>query len=142
MEAAMKLARQYFLQISPKSPRVNFIAREGSWHGCTLGALSLGDFKSRKVVYEELLNKNVTRVSACHPYRGLLKGENEAQYVVRLQAELDDEFKRVGPETVCAFVVEPMVGTVSPATVVVFRTMADENRPWAAFLLSVDIFAQ
>ena len=113
MEAAMKLARQYFLESDPHSPRHRFIAREGSWHGSTIATLALGGFKIRKYPFEPLLADNVSRVSACHPYRGLLRGENAEQYVARLAQELDDEFKRVGPETVCGFIVEPMVGTVS-----------------------------
>lgn len=113
MEAAMKLARQYFLEISPKSSRSRFIARDGSWHGSTLATLAIGDFKIRKHLFEPLLADNVVRVSACHPYRGLMKDESTEDYVARLAQELDDTFQRVGPETVCAFVAEPVVGTVS-----------------------------
>jgi adenosylmethionine-8-amino-7-oxononanoate aminotransferase len=113
MEAAMKLARQYFLELSPQSPRSRFIAREGSWHGSTLATLAIGDFKVRKCLFEPLLADNVSRVSACHPYRGLKEGENSEEYVARLAQELEDEFQRVGPENVCAFIAEPIVGTVS-----------------------------
>jgi adenosylmethionine-8-amino-7-oxononanoate aminotransferase len=114
METAMKLARQYHLESSPLgSKRVNFIARRGSWHGCTLGTLSVGDFKPRKELFEPLLHNNVSHVSPCHPYRGLRNGESNNEYAARLVQELEDEFQRVGPDTVIAFVVEPMVGTVS-----------------------------
>lgn len=110
----MKLARQYFLELSPpQTARTNFIAREGSWHGCTLGALAVGDFKIRKHLFEPLLPTNVTRVSACNVYRGLSSGESVEEYVARLANELDEEFRRLGPETVCAFIAEPIVGTVS-----------------------------
>jgi adenosylmethionine-8-amino-7-oxononanoate aminotransferase len=109
----MKLARQYFLELSqPQATRTKFIAREGSWHGCTLGALAVGDFKVRKHLFEPLLPANVTRVSACNPYRGLRDGEGTEDYVARLAAELDAEFVKLGPETVCAFIAEPIVGTV------------------------------
>lgn len=40
-------------------------------------------------------------------------GETEEQYVARLAKELDDEFQRVGPDTVCAFIAETVSGTVS-----------------------------
>ena len=109
----MKLALQYHFELSPKSPRAKFIARRGSWHGCTLATLSLGDFKPRKELFEPLYHDNVSHVSPCHPYRDLRKGERSEDYVARLKHELEDEFKRLGPDTVCAFVVEPMVGTVS-----------------------------
>ncbi|KAI1170062.1 alanine-glyoxylate aminotransferase AGT2 [Nemania sp. FL0916] len=111
MEAAIKLARQYWLQLDPNSPRVNYIARRGSWHGCTLGTLTIGDLKSRKQPFLELLHDNVSFVSPCHPYRYLHENESHEDYVMRLAQELEDEFQRVGPDTVCAFVVEPMVGT-------------------------------
>ena len=114
METAMKLARQYHLELSPNSPRVKFIARRGSWHGCTLATLSLGDFKPRKELFNPLLHDNVSHVSPCHPYRDLGAGESYDDYVARLVQELEDEFQRLDPKTVCAFVVEPMVGTVSP----------------------------
>ncbi|KAG4425142.1 hypothetical protein IFR04_001709 [Cadophora malorum] len=111
MEAAMKLARQYHLERSPNSPRLNFIARKGSWHGCTLGTLSLGDFKARKELFSSMLHNNVTHVSPCHPYRDLRDNETTEEYVARLAQELEDEFQRLGPHTVCAFAMEPMVGT-------------------------------
>lgn len=113
VEAAMKLARQYFLELDPKAPRTRFIARQSSWHGCTLGTLAVGDLKARKEPFMDVLANNVSHVSPCHPYRDLQEGETVEEYVVRLAEELDVEFQRVGPENVCAFIVEPMVGTVS-----------------------------
>jgi adenosylmethionine-8-amino-7-oxononanoate aminotransferase len=114
MDAAMKLARQYFLELSlPQPKRVNFIARRHSYHGSTLGSLSLGGHVQRRALFEPLLLlKNCSHVSPCNPYRGMLQGESEEQYVERLAKELDEEFQRIGPETVCAFVAEPVVGAV------------------------------
>ena len=60
-----------------------------------------------------MLHNNVTHVSPCHPYRDLRDNETTEEYVARLAQELEDEFQRLGPHTVCAFAVEPMVGTVS-----------------------------
>jgi len=64
-------------------------------------------------MYEPMLMGNTSWVSACNKYRGMREGENEEEYVERLAKELDEEFQRVGPETVCAFVAEPVVGAVS-----------------------------
>ncbi|KAF5540849.1 alanine-glyoxylate aminotransferase AGT2 [Fusarium mexicanum] len=111
VEAAMKLSRQYFLEKDPGAPRSHFIARQSSWHGCTMGALAVGDLKARKEPFLDVLATNVSHVSPCHSYRDLRDGETEEQYVIRLAQELDDEFQRVGPENVCAFILEPMVGT-------------------------------
>lgn len=71
-EAAIKLARQYFWELSPtQTNRYHLIASKGSWHGCTLAALSVGDLKARKTIYEPILPGNVSRVSACNVYRDL-----------------------------------------------------------------------
>jgi adenosylmethionine-8-amino-7-oxononanoate aminotransferase len=114
MEAALKLARQYFLEkASPEAGRVNFIARRQSYHGITLGALSVGGHAFRRRNFEPLLLKNVSQVSPCFAFRGNKDGCSTEEYVKRLAKELDDEFRRVGPETVCAFVAEPVVGAVS-----------------------------
>ena len=113
VEMAMKLARQYFLELDPNTRRHRFIARQGSWHGCTMGTLAVGDFKVRKAPYMPLLPDNVSHILPCHTYRGLNKNESHEAYVARLAQNLEDEFHRVDPETVCAFIVEPIVGTVS-----------------------------
>lgn len=114
MEAALKLSRQYFQECTPSEPqRVNFIARKESYHGITLGALGVSGHVTRRALYEPLLSKNVSHVSACNAYRGMKDGETEEQYVERLAKELDDEFQRVGPDTVVAFLAEPVVGAVS-----------------------------
>jgi adenosylmethionine-8-amino-7-oxononanoate aminotransferase len=110
----MKLARQYFLEkVSPEPQRTRFISRLQSYHGITLGALSVGGHHGRRLKFEPLLPGNVTRVSPCFSYRGRTTAEREDEYVARLVRELDDEFVRVGPDTVCAFVAEPVVGAVS-----------------------------
>jgi len=64
-------------------------------------------------MFEPLLPENISWVSACYPYRGQRLGESPRDYVTRLAQELEDEFQCVGPETICAFIVEPMAGTVS-----------------------------
>ncbi|KAI9783093.1 MAG: hypothetical protein M1839_004262 [Geoglossum umbratile] len=100
MEAAMKLARQYYLEISPAQPkRTRFIARNESYHGITLGALSMSGHRARRAKFEPLLTDNVSRVSACNTYRGMRSSETVEDYVARLAQELDDEFQRVGPDT-------------------------------------------
>lgn len=111
MEAAMKMARQYFLELQPPQPgRINFIAREGSYHGTTLGALSMSGHVARRAKFLDLLLPNVARVSRCDAYRGMREGQTEAEYVQQLAEELDNKFQELGPGTVCAFVAEPVVG--------------------------------
>jgi adenosylmethionine-8-amino-7-oxononanoate aminotransferase len=114
MEAAVKLARQYFLELpEPENKRVRFISRRQSYHGITLGALAVGGHEYRRAKFEPLLMKNVSRVSPCNAFRGKMAGETDEDYVSRLANELENEFQAVGPETVCAFIAEPVVGAVS-----------------------------
>ena len=113
MEAAIKLARQFFLEKCPSEPyRTRFISRKQSYHGTTLGSLSMGGHKSRREKFEPMLLDNVTNVSPCFAYRNQKHTESDDEYVTRLANELDAEFQRLGPETVCAFVAEPIVGAV------------------------------
>lgn len=113
VEAAMKMARQYFCELQePQRKRTRFIAREQSYHGNTLGSLSISGHPPRRALYEEMLSKNVSHVSSCNPYRGMTAGDTSETYVARLARELDDEFKRVGPDTVCAFIAETVCGSV------------------------------
>ena len=113
MESAMKFSRQYFLEKSPPEPeRTLFIARHQSFHGTTLGALSMGGHKIRRALFEPMLLGNVSHVSPCFSYRHQ-GSETVEVYVARLAAELDQEFQNVGPSKVIAFVAEPVVGAVS-----------------------------
>ncbi|KAK1138487.1 hypothetical protein N8T08_002470 [Aspergillus melleus] len=114
VEAALKLARQYYLELpTPQPQRTRFIARSPSYHGITLGALGAGGHVLRREPFEPLLAHNTSHVSPCYAYRGKSDGESDAEYVERLAAELDAEFQRVGPETVCAFIAETVVGAAN-----------------------------
>ena|ERR1700761_3033593 len=112
MDTAVKLARQYFLEIQ-QPQRTRFISRRLSYHGTTLGALAVGGHVYRRANFEPLLMTNVSQVSPCYAFRHQRAGETDETYVSRLAQELDDEFQRVGADTVCAFVAEPVVGAVS-----------------------------
>jgi len=110
MEAAMKLSRQYFYDVDHKTPRLNYITREGSYHGNTLGALAISGFPNRKKPYKPILMKNVHHISSCYPYRQRLEGETDTAFVNRKSSELEAKFQELGPKTVIAFIAEPVVG--------------------------------
>jgi adenosylmethionine-8-amino-7-oxononanoate aminotransferase len=110
MEAAVKLARQVFYENDPTTRRVNFITREGSYHGNTLGALGMSGHPVRRAPYEPFLMANVHHVSACNAYRQRADGESDSSFVARKVAELEAKFQELGPETVIGFVAEPVVG--------------------------------
>jgi adenosylmethionine-8-amino-7-oxononanoate aminotransferase len=110
MEATIKLSRQFFYEKDKKTTRVNFIAREGSYHGNTLGALAVSGHIARRAPYIPFLMNNVHHISSCYPYRQQLKDESDAAFVTRKAAELEAKFQELGPETVIGFILEPVVG--------------------------------
>ena len=132
----MKMARQYYVELSPKqNKRVNFIAREGSYHGTTLGSLSMSGHVARRSLFQDMLLPNGHRVSACNAYRGMKEGQTVEEYVQQLADELDAKFQEIGPDTVCAFVAEPVVGAVCASTVLLGQTRLTwfSHRHWAVF---------
>ena len=108
VEAALKLARQYFVEAGQPQRR-HFIGRRQSYHGNTLGALAVGGNESRRRQFAPLLI-DAAHVSPCYEYRGRRDDETPAQYGERLAAELEATVARLGGENVIAFVAEPVVG--------------------------------
>jgi adenosylmethionine-8-amino-7-oxononanoate aminotransferase len=111
IEAGLKLARQYFLEIGQKQRR-HFIARRQSYHGNTLGALATGGNVWRREPYAPLLME-VSHIAPCFAYRGKRDDESEEQYGRRVADELEAEILRLGPDTVAAFVAETVVGATA-----------------------------
>lgn len=109
----MKLAVKYFYE--RRMPEKNtFIARKGAFHGTTLGSLALTGKASFREPFDSLLKDDlVSFVSMPNMYRGVRDGESTESYVKRLADELDAEFERRGPESVCAFIAETASGSVS-----------------------------
>ena len=108
VEAALKLARQYYVEIG-QPQRAHVIARRQSYHGNTLGALATGGNLWRRKQFEPLLVE-VSHVSPCYTYRGKQQGEDDAAYGQRLVRELEEEVQRLGPDRVIAFVAETIGG--------------------------------
>ncbi|HYC36501.1 MAG TPA: aspartate aminotransferase family protein [Usitatibacter sp.] len=108
VEAALKLARQYFVEVGQPDRNV-FIGRRQSYHGNTLGALAVGGNEWRRRQFAPLLI-DVGRVSPCYEYRDRAAGESPEQYGERLAAELETEIQRIGSQRVIAFVAETVVG--------------------------------
>ncbi len=113
-EAAIKLARQYFLERGEPA-RHRVIARRQSYHGNTLGALAAGGNEWRRAPFRPLLADAFVHVSPCHFWRWGEAGESPEAYGERLAAELEETVERLGPETVAAFMAEPVVGATMGA---------------------------
>jgi adenosylmethionine-8-amino-7-oxononanoate aminotransferase len=113
IEAALKMARQYFVENGETERRV-FIARRQSYHGNTLGALALGGNEYRRRHFEPML-MDVARVSPCFEYRERRPGQDVNEYTAGLLQELEARILDIGPQNVIGFCAEPVVGATSGA---------------------------
>lgn len=111
MEAALKMSRQYFVEIG-QSQRKHFVARRQSYHGNTLGALAVGGNEWRRAQFKPLLI-DVAHVAPCYEYRDRALDEAPEAYGRRLVAELEKTFEALGPENVMAFVAETVGGATA-----------------------------
>ena len=114
MEAALKMARQYCIEMG-EPQRQHFIGRRQSYHGNTLGALAVGGNAFRRQQFAPMLFPS-HHVSPPYAYRDLGAGETLAAYGERLAAELDAKIKALGPQTVIAFVAETVGGATQGCT--------------------------
>ncbi|MEZ5771972.1 MAG: aspartate aminotransferase family protein [Defluviimonas denitrificans] len=112
-EAAIKLARQYWVE-KGEPQRARLIARKQSYHGNTIGALSAGGNEWRRAQFGPLL-LDVSHIDPCYDYRYRAEGESPEAYGRRAADALEAEILRLGPETVMAFMAEPVVGATAGA---------------------------
>ena len=110
IEAALKMTRQYFVEIGEPQRR-HVIGRMQSYHGTTAGALSAGGNIGRRAVFEPLLLDAMHHISPCFAYRGQRADESDEQYGERVANELEAKILELGPQTVAAFVAETVVGS-------------------------------
>jgi len=115
IEAALKMARQYFVEIGEPQRR-HFIARRQSYHGNTLGALAVGGNEWRRKQFAPLLIET-HHVSPCFEYRGKGANETALDYGERLARELEDTLEMLDPKTVIAFVAETVGGATAGAII-------------------------
>ncbi|MCA1300249.1 aspartate aminotransferase family protein [Stappia indica] len=108
VEAAIKLARQYHLERGEPS-RARIIARRQSYHGNTIGALSAGGNMWRREPFGPLL-VDMSHIAPCYAYRDQREDESAEEYGRRVADELEAEILARGPETIAAFIAEPVVG--------------------------------
>lgn len=113
VESALKLARQYFTETGQPQRR-HVIARRQSYHGNTLGALATGGNAWRRAQFEPIL-MDVSHIAPCYEYVDRAEAESAADYGQRAAQELEDEILRLGPDSVIAFVAEPVVGATMGA---------------------------
>ncbi len=113
IETALKLARAYHLARGEPGRDI-LVARHGSYHGNTLGALDLSGRPPLRRPYEPWLGR-VRHVSSAYPYRAGLPGAHALGDTEALADELERTFAELGPGRVAAFVAEPIVGATLAA---------------------------
>ncbi|KAK1781768.1 putative aminotransferase YodT [Copromyces sp. CBS 386.78] len=114
IEAALKLSLEFHSWTTPQNKRINFITGTPSYHGTTIASLSASSHFTRRLPFLSsgiLLESHFHPIPACNPYRDFLVNEEPTQdYVRRKLSELESMFLRLGPETVAAVIMEPIVG--------------------------------
>ncbi|KIW09879.1 hypothetical protein PV08_11980 [Exophiala spinifera] len=119
MDAAVKLARQYFFELEGgATTRAHFVSRRQGYHGTTIGAMNVSSNLPRKIPYANFQLPNVSWVTPAYQYQysNWREGETEDAFAARLVDELDAHFRSLGPEKVVAFIAEPLVGATSGCT--------------------------
>ena len=107
-ETAIKMAWQYW-RVAGKPEKTKIISRQHSYHGNTFGALSVSGNPARRKALEGLLVE-WPRIEPCYAYRYQADGENGADYGLRAANQLETAILKAGPDTVAAFIAEPVVG--------------------------------
>ncbi|NTH49157.1 aspartate aminotransferase family protein [Agrobacterium rhizogenes] len=108
VEAALKMARQYFVE-KGETQRRHVIARRQSYHGNTLGALATGGNEWRRWQFKPLLIET-HHIDPCYAYRYQTEGESDEAYAARAAQQLEDKILELGDDQVIAFVAETVVG--------------------------------
>lgn len=110
-ENAMKIIYQYF-KSQGKTKKTKFISRMTSYHGFTIGSLSIGS-SSRAAYFEDILLKGdqCLKMPECHPYRYKKDDETLEQYKDRLIDHLEQMILKEDPDTVAAIIVETLPGS-------------------------------
>jgi adenosylmethionine-8-amino-7-oxononanoate aminotransferase len=108
-EAALKLARQLWVERG-QATRDHFLSRWHSYHGNTLGALSVSGNKGRRKLYDPILVQNVRHIEPCFAYRYQRAQESEKDYARRAAGSLDEQMTELGQGRAIAFIAETIVG--------------------------------
>lgn len=112
VESALKLARQYWVE-QGQPQRSYVISRKQSYHGNTLGALSVSGNVHRRAPYAPLLSDAARHIDPCYAYRHQAEGESIEQYGSRAAELLEQEILALGPDNVGAFIAETVVGATT-----------------------------
>ncbi len=111
IETALKLARQYYFERG-EFKRQYYISRRQSYHGSTIGTLSVAHNFGRRQFYEPILNR-ANSIAPCYPYRNKQSNESLSEYGLRVANELEAKVLELGPENVIGFIAETVGGATA-----------------------------
>ena len=111
LEAAMKVSYQIRYNTGKKD-KSWFICRDNSYHGVTLQALAITNIDVWEL-YDPLLPKNIGVIPQHNPYTFRKENETEDQYARRSADDLEAKILEIGPDKICAFVAETMLGQLA-----------------------------
>jgi len=109
-DTQIKLLRYYFNAIG-KPEKFKIISRQRAYHGVTIAAAALTGLPANHAHFDlpfEALG--ILRTGSPHFYRDGLPGESEEQFADRRARELEELIVAEGPETIAAFIAEPING--------------------------------
>lgn len=110
-ESALKTARQYWWEKGQKEKK-RFIGRHMSYHGNTIGALSVAYHPGKRAPFASFVNEDIFHyVSPASYFHYGKEGQSEEDYATQLADELDAKITELGAETVAAFMIEPIVSS-------------------------------
>ena len=109
-DSLIKILR-YYANVTGKPEKHKIITRERAYHGVTVAAGALTSLPVNLTHFDAPLDAlGILRTDHPHYYRGALAGESEAEFVDRIVGNLEALIVREGPETIAAFIAEPITG--------------------------------
>ncbi|MEJ2443883.1 MAG: aminotransferase [Exilibacterium sp.] len=109
-DSLIKLLHYYFNVIGKPEKR-KIISRERSYHGVTMAAASLTGLEANHTHFDLPIEAlGIFHTDSPHYYRSAKPGESEAEFVDRITHNLEQLIIREGPETIAAFIAEPITG--------------------------------
>jgi L-2,4-diaminobutyrate transaminase len=108
-DTQIKLVR-YYNNLRGLPQKKKIVSRRGAYHGLTVASGSLTAIPMYHRAFDLPID-GVLHAATPHAYRGAEPGEDEEAYAERLAAELEALIEREGPETIAAFIAEPIMGT-------------------------------
>ena len=109
-DSHIKMLRYYF-NVTGEPKKKKIIALERSYHGVTLASAALTGLPANHTHFDLPVDAlGILRTNSPHYYRGRKDDESEPEFCDRIIKNLEDLILKEGPETIAAFIAEPISG--------------------------------